>query len=72
MARPKAEVRSDERGQAISEYAVLLVVLLLVLVGTLRMVSQRANNAFSHVVDSFQQHPGGGDGGGGGGGGGGD
>jgi Flp pilus assembly pilin Flp len=64
VARRMGEVCSDERGQAISEYAVLLVVLILVLIGTIRMVGQRADSAFSRVVNSFQQHPGGGGGGG--------
>lgn len=66
MPQTRGEVCSNERGQALTEYAILLVVLLLVLIGTVRKVSQRVNGTFSRVVDSFQQHSGG-DGGGGGG-----
>jgi pilus assembly protein Flp/PilA len=41
-------------GQAISEYAVMLAVILVLVVGTIRLVGSNANNAFSSVASSLQ------------------
>ena len=45
---------TDERGQDIAEYAVMLAVILLLVVGTIRLVGTNANNAFSTVSSSLQ------------------
>ncbi len=37
----------DEAGQDIAEYAVMLAVILVLVVGTVRLVGNNANNAFS-------------------------
>lgn len=44
---------SDE-GQDIAEYAVMLAVILVLVVGTIRLVGSNANNAFSTVASSMQ------------------
>ena len=44
---------SDE-GQDIAEYAVMLAVILVLVVGTIRLVGSNANNAFSAVASSMQ------------------
>ena len=44
---------SDE-GEDIAEYAVMLAVILVLVVGTLRLVGSNANNAFSSVASSLQ------------------
>jgi Flp pilus assembly pilin Flp len=44
---------SDE-GQDIAEYAVMLAVILVLVVGTIRLVGSNANNAFSSVASSVQ------------------
>ena len=44
---------SDE-GQDIAEYAVMLAVILVLVVGTIRLVGSNANNAFSAVASSIQ------------------
>ena len=44
---------SDE-GQNIAEYAVMLAVILVLVVGTIRLVGTNANNAFSAVASSIQ------------------
>jgi len=44
---------SDE-GQDIAEYAVMLAVILVMVVGTIRLVGSNANNAFSSVASSLQ------------------
>jgi len=45
---------SDEQGQDIAEYAVMLAVILVLVVGTIRLVGSNANNAFSSVASSIQ------------------
>ena len=40
---------SEEEGQDIAEYAVMLAVILVLVVGTIRLVGSNANNAFSQV-----------------------
>lgn len=43
---------SDEKGQDIAEYAVMLAVILVLVVGTIRLVGSNANNAFSAAASS--------------------
>jgi len=43
-----------EEGQDIAEYAVMLAVILVIVVGTIRLVGSNANNAFSQVASSIQ------------------
>jgi Flp pilus assembly pilin Flp len=45
--------REDE-GQDIAEYAVMLAVILVLVVGTIRLVGSTANNTFSSVSSSLQ------------------
>ena len=47
-------LRSDE-GQDIAEYAVILAVILVLVVGTIRLVGSNANNVFSQVGSSLNQ-----------------
>jgi Flp pilus assembly pilin Flp len=44
---------SDE-GQDIAEYAVMLAVILVLVIGTLRLIGGNANNAFSSVANTLQ------------------
>ena len=44
----------DEEGQDIAEYAVMLAVILVIVVGTVRLVGSNANNVFSNVASSIQ------------------
>ena len=46
---------SNEEGQDIAEYAVMLAVILVLVVGTIRLVGSNANNAFSQVASSMNQ-----------------
>ena len=43
-----------EDAQDIAEYAVMLAVILVLVVGTIRLVGSNANNAFSAVASSIQ------------------
>ena len=45
---------TGEEGQDIAEYAVMLAVILVLVVGTIRLVGSNANNAFSSVTSSIQ------------------
>jgi len=45
---------SDERGQDIAEYAVMLAVILVIVVGTVRLIGSNANNVFSQVGSAIQ------------------
>ncbi len=44
----------DEQGQDIAEYAVMLAVILVLVVGTIRLVGSNANNVFSSVASSVR------------------
>jgi Flp pilus assembly pilin Flp len=43
----------EDHGQDIAEYAVMLAVILVIVVGTLRLIGSNANNAFSSVASSL-------------------
>ncbi len=45
---------SDQRGQDIAEYAVMLAVVLVIVVGTIKLIGANANNVFSQVQSSIQ------------------
>jgi Flp pilus assembly pilin Flp len=44
----------QEDGQDIAEYAVMLAVILVIVVGTIRLIGSNANNVFSSVSSSLQ------------------
>ena len=44
----------DKQGQDIAEYAVMLAVILVLVVGTIRLVGSQSNNVFSSVASSVQ------------------
>jgi len=48
------KIWSDETGQDIAEYAVMLAVILVIVVGTIRLIGSNANNVFSNVASSIQ------------------
>jgi Flp pilus assembly pilin Flp len=45
---------SDEEGQDIAEYSVMLAVILVVVVGTVRLIGSNASNVFSQVGSAIQ------------------
>jgi Flp pilus assembly pilin Flp len=45
---------NNQEGQDIAEYAVMLAVILVIVVGTIRLVGSNANNVFSSVASSVQ------------------
>ncbi|HYL14307.1 MAG TPA: hypothetical protein VEV41_14790 [Terriglobales bacterium] len=44
----------NDEGQDIAEYAVMLATILMVVIGTLRLVGWNANTVFSNVASSIQ------------------
>jgi Flp pilus assembly pilin Flp len=44
----------EENGQDIAEYAVMLAVILVIVVGTVRLIGSNANNVFSNVASAIQ------------------
>lgn len=45
----------NEEAQDIAEYAVMLAVILVIVVGTIRLIGANANNVFSSVASSIAQ-----------------
>lgn len=45
----------DDQAQDIAEYAVMLAVILVIVVGTIRLIGGNANNVFSSVASSIGQ-----------------
>jgi Flp pilus assembly pilin Flp len=54
MSKIICRLWSDESGQDIAEYAVMLAVILVLVVGTVRLIGSNANNAFSQAASSIQ------------------
>jgi Flp pilus assembly pilin Flp len=46
---------SEDRGQDIAEYAVMLAVVLVIVIGTVRLIGSNANNVFSEVSSAINQ-----------------
>jgi Flp pilus assembly pilin Flp len=54
MLKKLRNVLSNEEGQDIAEYAVMLAVILVLVIGTVRLIGGNANNAFSIVGSTLQ------------------
>lgn len=54
MANRLMQLWNDESGQDIAEYAVMLAVILVIVVGTIRLIGSNANNVFSQVGSAIQ------------------
>ncbi|HEY1271649.1 MAG TPA: Flp family type IVb pilin [Terriglobales bacterium] len=48
------QIWSDEQGQDIAEYAVMLAVILVIVIGTVRLIGSNANTVFSQVGSAIQ------------------
>ncbi len=44
----------DEQGQDVAEYSVMLAVILVIVVGTVRLIGSNASNVFSQVGSAIQ------------------
>jgi Flp pilus assembly pilin Flp len=54
MAKILRRAWLDDAGQDIAEYAVMLAVILVIVVGSIRLIGSNSNNVFSAVSSSFQ------------------
>jgi len=54
MAKWLGNIWNDEQGQDVAEYAVMLAVILVIVVGTIRLIGSNANNVFSSVGSAIQ------------------
>ena len=54
VAKRLQQLWNDERGQDIAEYAVMLAVILVIVVGTIRLIGSNANSVFSQVGSAIQ------------------
>ncbi|MGD0268098.1 MAG: hypothetical protein ABSB14_03465 [Candidatus Sulfotelmatobacter sp.] len=54
MANVLRKLWQEENGQDIAEYAVMLAVILVIVVGTVRLIGSNANNVFSNVASAIQ------------------
>ena len=54
MTKFISNIWKDESGQDIAEYAVMLAVILVIVVGTIRLIGSNANTVFSEVGSAIQ------------------
>jgi Flp pilus assembly pilin Flp len=54
MHRLISKLWREDSGQDIAEYAVMLAVILVLVVGTVRLIGSNANNVFSNAASSIQ------------------
>jgi len=54
MFDPLCNLWSDEQGQDIAEYSVMVAVVLVIVVGTVRLIGSNAGNIFSQVGSAIQ------------------
>jgi len=54
MSEVLRAVWKNDEGQDIAEYAVMLAVILVIVVGTIKLIGGKANNVFSQVASSIQ------------------
>ncbi len=45
---------TEEQGQDIAEYAVMLAVILVLVVGTIRLIGTKSNTVFSNAASAIQ------------------
>jgi Flp pilus assembly pilin Flp len=46
---------AEDEGQDVAEYAVMLAVVLVIVVGTIQLIGANSNNVFSSVASSINQ-----------------
>jgi Flp pilus assembly pilin Flp len=54
MLKLMHQLWSEESGQDIAEYAVMLAVILVLVVGTVRLIGSNSNSVFSQAASSIQ------------------
>jgi len=54
MKKVITQLWTDDRGQDVAEYSIMLAVILVIVVGTVRLIGSNATNVFSNVASSIQ------------------
>jgi len=54
MVKTLQRLWREDAGQDIAEYAVMLAVILVLVVGTIRLIGSNANNVFSAAASTIQ------------------
>jgi len=54
MTKWLENIWKNDQGQDVAEYAVMLAVILVIVVGTIRLIGSNANNVFSSVGSAIQ------------------
>jgi Flp pilus assembly pilin Flp len=54
MGHTLRKLWQDEQGQDVAEYSVMLAVILVIVVGTVRLIGSNAGNVFSQVGSAIQ------------------
>ncbi len=54
MANLLRKFWQDDQGQDVAEYAVMLAVILVIVIGTVRLIGSHADTVFSQVGSSIQ------------------
>lgn len=54
MAQWLQNIWQEDQGQDVAEYAVMLAVILVIVVGTIRLIGSNANKVFSTVGSAIQ------------------
>ena len=52
--RTVCQLWRDDEGQDIAEYAVMLAVILIIVIGTVKLIGTNANSTFSNVASQLQ------------------
>ena len=53
MIKVIRQLWAEEQGQDVAEYAVMLAVILVIVIGTVRLIGGNANNVFSQVSNQM-------------------
>ena len=54
MPGSSSQLGANDQGQDIAEYAVMLAVILVIVVGTVRLIGSNANTVFSQTASAVQ------------------
>ena len=55
MIKAIRQLWTEENGQDVAEYAVMLAVILVIVIGTVKLIGSNANNVFSQVASTMTQ-----------------
>jgi Flp pilus assembly pilin Flp len=54
MTNVVSRMWNDDQGQDVAEYAVMLAVILVIVIGTVKLIGGKSNNVFSQVASALE------------------